>query len=268
MAVKYVRLPSNVSADRERVSAQWAVVLKDARKKIWFDINEGHRTFARQQQLVNQLGVWSYSNQTGAALPSHTAPHIRTGRIDHAIDADNAAGLVVQLRRMGIRATQPVPGEPWHIEAPTSDLVRYYEKHKGLPTLRRGDRGPAVKRLRKRLRRAGYGVSKTGGFGKNLTAVVKKFQREQSLKDDGIVGPATWRRLKKKNALPVLKRGTKNRRAVKALKRLMRRNGYRVKVSGRYGLTFRRKVNDFKEKQGWRRDGVAGPRVWKKLRKK
>lgn len=59
--------------------------------------------------------------------------------------------------------------------------------------LRKGDRGPAVATVQRRLRIAADGV-----FGKQTHRSVKGFQRRKRLDADGIVGPVTRRALKLK----------------------------------------------------------------------
>lgn len=53
-------------------------------------------------------------------------------------------------------------------------------------TLRKGDRGPAVRRLQHRL-----GVAADGIFGPQTDRAVRRFQRRNGLEVDGIVGPIT-----------------------------------------------------------------------------
>lgn len=65
-------------------------------------------------------------------------------------------------------------------------------------TLRLGSRGPAVADLRWRLARLGYPAGPgeaSSGFDAALEALVRTFQADQGLAPDGVVGPATWRRL-------------------------------------------------------------------------
>lgn len=126
--VPYVRF------DDERVSKPWDVVLRAAVAAgiiTEADLNDGHRTMAEQQDRVDAQGVWSLANPHGAAKPSATAPHIRLGRVDHAIDVqatNGAAGrMAAWLRKLGARASFTVPGEPWHIEVPLADLERLAE---------------------------------------------------------------------------------------------------------------------------------------------
>jgi len=58
------------------------------------------------------------------------------------------------------------------------------------PTLRRGSRGPSVATVQRAL-----GVTADGIFGPKTEQAVRRFQRKAHLKQDGIVGPATWGRL-------------------------------------------------------------------------
>jgi hypothetical protein len=110
----------------DRVSEQWHAVLAAARRHgVAFQLTDGHRTMAEQQE---RFRVFQRDGSPRAAVPSPTAPHIRTGRQDHAIDVnalDGGAGrLAAWLRRNGAAACFPVAGEPWHIEVPSADLAR------------------------------------------------------------------------------------------------------------------------------------------------
>ncbi|MBP5873133.1 peptidoglycan-binding protein [Streptomyces sp. LBUM 1485] len=58
---------------------------------------------------------------------------------------------------------------------------------------RRSGRGGAVPGQEARLRPEGIDAS----FGPNTKAAVQRFQRSRGLEDDGIVGPMTWRELRK-----------------------------------------------------------------------
>src|SRR5215217_1354500 len=101
----------------DTVSDHWYVVLSAARRDgVSFTVTDGHRTMAEQQARYD---VFLRNGSPTAARPSATAPHIRTGREDHAIDVnalDGGAGrLAAWLRAHGAAASFPVPGEPWHI---------------------------------------------------------------------------------------------------------------------------------------------------------
>ena len=131
MAVKYWTM-GFASRDREKVSTPWFVLLWDLfyHDEVEFNANEGHRTMRRQQQLVNELGVWSPSNPRGAARPSRNAPHILTGYFNHAIDFDNAARVVAAAHRRGVILYRPIPTEPWHVVPERSTMLRYYRKNR------------------------------------------------------------------------------------------------------------------------------------------
>jgi len=70
------------------------------------------------------------------------------------------------------------------------------------PTLKRGSKGPEVKAVQEELIRRGYDLGKYGAdgdFGKATEAAVKKFQADNGLKADGIVGQATYAALEMPN---------------------------------------------------------------------
>jgi hypothetical protein len=120
--------------DGEQVSYEWWVFLTCARHDgVVFHLNEGHRTIARQTYFR-----WLYEHVPGSALaakPSATAPHIRTGRIDHAVDVDNLQGLIDYGRRHGVTISRTVRWadgtvrEIWHGEAPAGQLRTFARRH-------------------------------------------------------------------------------------------------------------------------------------------
>lgn len=64
-----------------------------------------------------------------------------------------------------------------------------------LPTLRRGDKGDAVRYLQTLLLERGYDLGKWGAdgdFGNATEKAVKQFQRDWGLVQDGVVGKKTW----------------------------------------------------------------------------
>jgi len=68
----------------------------------------------------------------------------------------------------------------------------------GYPTLRKGDKGEAVKELQTLLMQRGYDLGKWGAdgdFGKQTQTAVKQFQTDWGLKVDGVVGNDTWKML-------------------------------------------------------------------------
>ncbi len=108
------------SFDGHHVSDDWFKVLTAARRAgVSFRLNSGRRTLAEQQRLYD---LWQAGVGNLAAVPSPTAPHIRVGREDHALDVDvefgtGVAGLRSWLRGHGLATSLTVAGEPWHVEA-------------------------------------------------------------------------------------------------------------------------------------------------------
>lgn len=60
------------------------------------------------------------------------------------------------------------------------------------PILRQGSQGQSVKTLQQLLTAVGYPLAADGIFGDRTEAAVKKFQKDNGLTVDGIVGPKTW----------------------------------------------------------------------------
>ena len=58
-----------------------------------------------------------------------------------------------------------------------------------------GDTGSGVKQVQVALAAHGYKVTADGNFGAHTDQAVRSFQGSNGLKQDGIVGPATWTKL-------------------------------------------------------------------------
>ena len=74
---------------------------------------------------------------------------------------------------------------------------RYDDLKDYRPTLKKGAKGESVELLQSMLAFKGYILKVDGDFGPNTKEAVVKFQIENGLKPDGIVGPATWKELTK-----------------------------------------------------------------------
>jgi hypothetical protein len=183
MSVSYVGFRGKV------ISREWAAVLTAAAHEVAFQIDSGHRTMGEQQALYNHFLRFG---SPVAATPSATAPHIRTGRFDHALDINaldgGAARLFAWLCGKGAHPAFPVRGEPWHIEVPANELralatrladplrgytaserrwIREYDqlKHARRDRKRRGALRHVMKAQRKRVWRAAQPTS-SGGDGR------------------------------------------------------------------------------------------------------
>lgn len=98
--------------------------------------------------------------------------------------------------------------EWWHITY-RSGTYPMVAKHaaSSSPTLRRGQKGPSIVKLKHLLYKRGIrgfsGSRKPNNnrsdpfFGLNTKRAVQRYQKKKGLKADGTVGPATWSRLQK-----------------------------------------------------------------------
>ena len=189
-------MPRYLPIDGELVSAEWHRVLTDMRADgVHFRVNEGHRTFARQWELYR---LYRSGRGNLAAYPSPWAPHIRTGRIDHAIDFSNDAAVFAWLASHGLQPRRTVRGESWHIEVTAARLSAYDRRE---PVLRKGSTSrEAIKRCQRLLRERGYrSVLVDGRYGIVTRRAVRRFQRKRGLRVDGIVGASTWRALRRRS---------------------------------------------------------------------
>lgn len=129
MAIRYARFRG------KRVSKKWYVVLRHVeRRGIKFSLNSGHRTIREQLALFRQNmhlvgGRWiPKPGRPLTAFPSPIAPHVRTGRADHALDLDNALAVARHLHAHGLHPSFPVFGEPWHLELPGAELTQLWRE--------------------------------------------------------------------------------------------------------------------------------------------
>lgn len=207
MAFKYMPI------DGEEVSSIWYPLLAATRRAgVPFNVNEGHRTMARQ------IYFWTHQPPL-AARPSPNAPHIRTGSWFHAIDFNNAEGVRQYFwNRWKVRLVRTVrwPNgsvrEEWHLEVDPRDHVKMVGIAHNLgvggsddKTLHIGQMGPSIVKLKKLLYDKGlrnFSGKKSSNryipyFGKYTEAAVKQFQKQHHLPTDGVVGPKTWAALRK-----------------------------------------------------------------------
>jgi hypothetical protein len=90
------------------------------------------------------------------------------------------------------KAWSDAPWEWWHLRY-TPGVWHGPTPPSGPPILRRGQAGPSVRRLQRRLRARGFkSVAVTGYFGLATLRAVRRVQSKHRLAADGIVGPKTW----------------------------------------------------------------------------
>jgi lysozyme len=156
-------MPTYQSFDGKPVSRAWYAFLLAARNSgVDFHLNSGHRTMREQWALYRQNMVRPGVPKPGrplTAFPSPTAPHIRIGRLDHAIDVRDEnlfaeGGGFERLQdwgaRNGVWINRTVPSEAWHGEASARALSEFYAR-----AMRRKREQRRRDRVRELVRRLG-----------------------------------------------------------------------------------------------------------------
>jgi hypothetical protein len=115
----------------KRVSGVWKTILDEAWDQgVRFQLNSGQRTMAEQQALYDQnmSGGRPRPGRPLTAVPSSTAPHIKEGHVNHALDVDSSGNgeneLQAWLTRQGVTVVNNVPGEAWHLDPVNEEQLK------------------------------------------------------------------------------------------------------------------------------------------------
>ncbi|WIF94215.1 spore cortex-lytic enzyme [Caminicella sporogenes] len=129
-------------------------------------------------------------------------------------------------------------------------------------TLYWGVRGEDVKEVQRKLKYWGYYYGEVDGiYGPQTFNAVKKFQRKNKLKVDGIVGSQT----KKAMGISDKKLPSYSREVEIAQKKLKQWGYYKGPIDGIYGSKTYIAVVNFQRKNGLKVDGYIGPQTRKAL---
>jgi peptidoglycan hydrolase-like protein with peptidoglycan-binding domain len=134
------------------------------------------------------------------------------------------------------------------------------------PTLYPWDTGAAVARMQELLRAHGYVLRIDGDFGWRTEVAVKQFQRQSSIKVDGIVGPETWSML-----VSTVKPGTRLLRQgcsgadVYELQGLLQVNGYPIRRNGIFNAETKAAVVEFQQTHHLQPSGQVDAVTWSLL---
>ncbi|MBO6061099.1 MAG: peptidoglycan-binding protein, partial [Clostridia bacterium] len=146
-------------------------------------------------------------------------------------------------------------------------------------TLKKDMTGEDVKWLQAVLKKMGASVAIDGGFGPATETKVKWAQKKLGLTADGIVGPATRKKLIEQvggssdssgssSGYPVPTRTLKEGMSgddVKWLQSALRKLGSAIPVTGYFGSATRASVVSFQRSKGLTADGIVGPATRAKL---
>ena len=127
-----------------------------------------------------------------------------------------------------------------------------------------GDTGTKVENIQDQLVELGYDIgSDDGTFGTDTRNAVKKFQTDNGIQIDGIVGPQTWEALF--DSYPVLKQGSTGT-YVSQVQTILNSLGYNCgTVDGIFGSGTKGKVQEFQRNNGLMADGIVGAATWSAL---
>lgn len=152
------------------------------------------------------------------------------------------------------------------------------------PTLRKGDRGPSVKRLNALLAESSFDVAASSVFSARTRDAVRAYQRSRRLTVDGIVGPQTWTSLlnqlpelvesepspfkvevRKHPDRPLLKPGAEGC-TVEEMQRRLGDDGFEPgDIDGVFGSQSKAALVAFQRAGGLETDGICGPVTWRAL---
>lgn len=146
------------------------------------------------------------------------------------------------------------------------NYVLPYSTTTSLQVLKQGDRGNKVKYLQYLLLINGFSVGNIDGiFGAKTTEAVKKFQQQNGLAVDGIVGQNTYRYLLVLNpSSVVLKKGSKGS-YVRYLQQKLLAKLYPLTVDNDFGNITENAVLNFQSENNLVADGIVGKNTWEKL---
>jgi len=121
--------------------------------------------------------------------------------------------------------------------------------------LKKGSRGPRVRKLQRKL-----GIPADGIFGKGTKRAVRRYQRRHGLVADGIAGPQTLSALGV-GSRSAAKRHRSHHRSSRGggVRSLQRKLG--LPADGAFGPQTERAVKSFQRRHGLTADGVVGPQT-------
>ena len=256
-----------------------------------------HNAFYRQPQVGDQVFFGDYGNE------GHTGIVVAvSGNIITTVEGNTSGGYGVESNGDGVyikkynTSTQYIPGfgrPNWEVVSSNvgneevTDTVNY-------PIIKLGSKGSDVQKSQQLLLAKGYSCGTAGAdgdFGAGTYNAVKKFQADNGLEADGIVGANTWAALLKTEQpkheqtepdkepekpvettgsacivdLPIVRQGD-NGFPVIAVQTLLGKHNFNVNyIDGDFGPDTLAKVKAFQKAKGLTADGIVGRDTWTKL---
>lgn len=116
-------------------------------------------------------------------------------QVDGYYGADTKAAVVWFQRKHGLQADGVVGQQTRALIERQAVFAKTNDESRVIRLKKPHMQGPDVKSVQRALRHAGVRVRVDGTFGARTQAAVKRFQRQQGLRADGVVGPATRKAL-------------------------------------------------------------------------
>lgn len=238
----------------------------------------------RMQQALSQLGF--YVHQVDGKFGTNTENAVRAFQSKNKLKVDGVAGnqtLTLLYQQTGALST-PAPGA---VTAPPLTVVSSDASgaFRGDYSIISAD-SPAerIKMLQQLLSAAGYGsLTADGKLGPRTKAAIRAFQRTQGLKEDGVAGQQTLRRLESfynggsGSVPPViganstaallrsLSKGDRGDQVRLIQQRLSSMGFYSGKIDGVFGAGTKAAVKAFQSAYRLKQDGVVGAQTYSAL---
>ena len=256
-----------------------------------------HNAFYQQPQVGDQVFFGDYGNE------GHTGIVVAVnGNIITTVEGNTSGGYGVESNGDGVYlkkyniSTQYIPGfgrPNWGVVS-SDDGNEEGSVTVSYPTIKLGSKGADVKKAQQLLIAKGYSCGSAGAdgdFGAATYNAVKKFQADNGLEADGIVGAKTWAALLKTEQpkpeqtepekkpekpveptgstctveLPIIKQGDKGFTVV-AVQTLLSKHNFSVNyIDGDFGPDTLAKVKALQKAKGLTADGIVGRDTWVKL---
>ena len=256
-----------------------------------------HNAFYQQPQVGDQVFFGDYGTE------GHTGIVVAVnGNIITTVEGNTSGGYGVESNGDGVYlkkyniSTQYIPGfgrPNWGVVS-SDDGNEEGSVTVSYPTIKLGSKGADVKKAQQLLIAKGYSCGSAGAdgdFGAATYNAVKKFQADNGLEADGIVGAKTWAALLKTEQpkpeqtepekkpekpveptgstctveLPIIKQGDKGFTVV-AVQTLLSKHNFSVNyIDGDFGPDTLAKVKALQKAKGLTADGIVGRDTWVKL---
>ena len=256
-----------------------------------------HNAFYRQPQVGDQVFFGDYGNE------GHTGIVVAvSGNIITTVEGNTSGGYGVESNGDGVylkrynTSTQYIPGfgrPNWGVVS-RNDGNEEGSVTVSYPTIKLGSKGSDVKKAQQLLIAKGYSCGTAGAdgdFGAATYNAVKKFQADNGLEADGIVGDNTWAALLKTEQtkpeqtkpekepekpvestdstctveLPIVKQGNKGFPVI-VVQTLLGKHNFNVNyIDGDFGPDTLAKVKAFQKAKGLTANGIVERDTWMKL---